>query len=203
VNSEVFVTYCMTIFIASMIPGPSSMLALTQGARYGWAAGVFSGLGIVAASVAQGTVAYILIYQIGGLSPAFLEIIKYVGASYIIYLGVTLFKVESFGVGPDIAFRDNKGGQFKCFYDGIAFAIFNPKALTFFAAMFPQFINGGPITIQHLLVIFFPIMIIAFVCFLFYVLAGKLIMNLVGKSKHIGRFFGGAIVLSGVIFLLS
>lgn len=185
-NNQIFLTYCVTIFIASMIPGPSSMLALTQGARYGWVAGIFSGLGNVVASVSQGIVAYALIYQLGGVSPTFLEIIKYVGASYIIYLGVTLFKVDSFGSGPDIASGINKHGLFKCFYDGFAFAIFNPKALTFFAAMFPQFINGSALNARHIAAIFSPIAIIAFVCFLFYVFAGKLIMNLMKKTQHIG-----------------
>ena len=179
------------------------MLALTQGARYGWTAGIFSGLGNVVASVIQGVLAYTLIYQLGGISPAFLNIIKYIGAAYIIYLGVSLFKVNSFGSGPNAMVENKKQGLLKCFYDGFAFAIFNPKALTFFAAMFPQFVNGKSVSIELVAIIFSPIALIALACFMFYVFAGKLIMSFMSKTQHIGKFFGGIIVLSGIVFLLS
>lgn len=202
-NNQIFLTYCLTIFIASMIPGPSSMLALTQGARYGWIAGVFSGFGNVVASVVQGVVAYALVYQLGGISSEFLNVIKYIGAAYIIYLGVSLFKVNSFGSGPGVMAENKRQGLIKCFYDGFAFAIFNPKALTFFAAMFPQFISDKSVDIGVVAVVFLPIALIALACFMFYVFAGKLIMNFMSKTQHIGKFFGGVIVLSGMVFLLS
>jgi homoserine/homoserine lactone efflux protein len=186
-----------------MIPGPSSMLALTQGARYGWTAGILSGLGNVAASVTQGIISFFAIYQLGELSVISLQVIKYIGAIYIIYLGFSLFKVESFDADPDTMTKSHSENLLKYFSDGFVFAIFNPKALTFFAAIFPQFANGSSTSTSLMIAIFTPIAVIAFMCFIFYVFAGKLIMNLFNKTRHIGKLFGGLIVLSGVLFLLS
>jgi threonine/homoserine/homoserine lactone efflux protein len=186
-----------------MIPGPSSMLALTQGARYGWTAGILSGLGNVFASVLQAVITYIIIWQIGEISVAFLRIIKYTGAAYIIYLGLMLLKIESFDVAPEVTDRSDGNSLIGYFSDGFVFAIFNPKALTFFAAMFPQFVSGGSINVKIVMLIFTPIAIISFSCFIFYVFTGRLVMKVINETRHIGRLFGSLIILSGIIFSLS
>lgn len=195
--------YCFAIFIASIIPGPSSLLALTQGARYGFAAGALSGIGNVLASVLQGVVALAAISQLGKISPESLQFIKVFGAAYIIYLGTTLLKVESFGAAPETSIGVTSISAGKHLWDGFAFAIFNPKALTFFAALFPQFIEGGTITMQLLAIIFLPIASIAFVCFIFYVVAGKALIGLMSSTKHIGKVLGGLIIAAGVFLLMS
>lgn len=195
--------YCFTIFVASIIPGPSSILALTQGARYGLSAGALSGFGNVIASLLQGVIALLVIMQVGRISPIVLEYIKYLGAAYIIYLGAKLLKIESFGADHEAASTEVSVNGCKHLWDGFAFAIFNPKALTFFAALFPQFVKGGEIDPKLIALIFLPIAIIAFVCFIFYVIAGRLLISLMNRTRHIGKVFGGMIILAGCILLLS
>lgn len=202
-DTKILSVYCFTIFIASIIPGPSSLLALTQGARYGLSAGALSGVGNVIASVLQGILALLVISQLGKISPSALELIKYFGAAYIIYLGITLLKVESFGPSPESKAATTSVKGYKHLWDGFAFAIFNPKALTFFAALFPQFIEGGVVSIELLALIFLPIAVIAFACFIFYVIAGNLLIGLMGRTRHIGKIFGGMIIVAGGFLLLS
>lgn len=200
---KILSVYCFTIFVASIIPGPSSLLALTQGARYGLSAGALSGVGNVIASVLQGILALLVISQVGKISPSALEFIKYFGAAYIIYLGITLLKVESFGPSPEAASSATSIKGYRHLWDGFAFAIFNPKALTFFAALFPQFVEGGAISFELLALIFLPIAIIAFACFIFYVIAGSLLIGLMSRTRHIGKIFGGMIIIAGGFLLLS
>ena len=202
-NAKILSVYCFTIFIASIIPGPSSLLALTQGARYGLSAGALSGIGNVIASVLQGVLALLIISQVGKISTSALEFIKYLGAAYIIYLGVTLLKVESFGPSPESKAAAISVKGYKHLWDGFAFAIFNPKALTFFAALFPQFIGGGAVSIELIAMIFLPIAIIAFACFIFYVVAGSLLIGVMSRTRHIGKIFGGMIIAAGGFLLLS
>jgi homoserine/homoserine lactone efflux protein len=202
-NTQLLIAYCTAIFVASIIPGPSSILALTQGARYGFSAGALSGIGNVIASVLQGTVALLVISQVGNISPATLGIIKYFGAAYVIYLGISLLKVKSFGSTVALSKSNDAASSYKHLWDGFAFAIFNPKALTFFAALFPQFVSSSPITGHVIAAIFVPIAVIAFVCFIFYVVAGNLLIGIMGKTEHIGKFFGTMIILAGTSLLLA
>lgn len=195
--------YCFTIFIASIIPGPSSLLALSQGARYGVTAGVLSGFGNVIASVLQGILALFAILQLGTISPESLGIIKVVGAAYIVYLGASLLKVKSFGLASESITEKASVTAGRHLWNGFAFAIFNPKAITFFAALFPQFVVREAITAQLLATIFLPIALIAFICFIFYVIAGKAIIGLMSGTKHIGKILGSLIIAAGAILLIS
>lgn len=145
----------------------------------------------------------LVISQVGKISPSALEFIKYFGAAYIIYLGITLLKVESFGPSPEAASSATSIKGYRHLWDGFAFAIFNPKALTFFAALFPQFVEGGAISFELLALIFLPIAIIAFACFIFYVIAGSLLIGLMSRTRHIGKIFGGMIIIAGGFLLLS
>ncbi|ABM57806.1 hypothetical protein Veis_2056 [Verminephrobacter eiseniae EF01-2] len=81
------------------------------------------------------------------------------------------------------------------------FAPFNPKALLFFAARLPQFIDRRQIGMQNLLLIFNPIGQIASACFMAYALAGVAIRKILGKSRHGGKVLGLSIAMAGVALL--
>lgn len=202
-NTQSLIGYCTAIFIASIIPGPSMLLALTQGSKFGVVAGSFTAIGNVAASIMQGIIALVIIIHVGQLSPTMLFSIKIVGAIYIIYLGTTLLGVSDFGEPKKEDFEREKAGVIRCVWDGFAFAIFNPKALTFFAALFPQFVQGGEITAHTVAIIFVPITTIAFICFMIYVVAGNALFRMFGYSKHIGKFLGGGIIFAGISLVFS
>ena len=179
------------------------LLALTQGSKLGITAGVFSAFGNVVASVTQGIVALFFIVKAGQLSPSLLFAIKIIGAAYIVYLGTTLLSVSGFGEPAKTTLVKERFVARKCVWDGFAFAIFNPKALTFFAALFPQFVRSGEVTAQTIFIVFAPIVIIAFICFMSYVVAGVALFRLLGSSKHIGKLLGGGIILAGISLLFS
>lgn len=202
-STTAFILYCMTIFTASIIPGPSMLLALTQGSRFGWAAGAMSALGNVIASLVQGIVALLIVVEIGQLSSTVLWALKIAGAAYIVYMGITLLSLQGFGEPPGEDTAPPAGNLTAHLWNGFAFAIFNPKALTFFAALFPQFVSSEPISTPALATIFLPIAVIAFGCFMLYVTAGKLLMRLLGATQHIGKILGGSIILAGAGLLLT
>ena len=200
---HLLIIYCTTILIASMIPGPSSLLAIRQGVQFGMVVGTISALGNVIASLLQAIIAFFIISQIGKISTTLLFIIKLIGSAYIIYLGITLLKVHSFSNALDDNDNKKDNNYIKHCFDGFAFAIFNPKAIMFFAALFPQFVDGGMLNLQNILLIFVPIGSIAFVCFMVYVLAGSALFRLFGASPHIGKIFGTSIILAGLALLVS
>lgn len=201
-DTRLLLIYCMTIFTASMIPGPSSMLALAQGARYGIWAGTLSGIGNAIASICQAAIALLAITQIGNLSTSTLAIIKYIGAAYIIYIGIGLLKVESFSHPNETRLKGDSPNSLSHVWNGFSFAIFNPKAITFFAAFFPQFIDQGTPTQPQIIAIFAPIALIAFICFIFYAIAGHALMKVMDRTRHIGKIFGGLIIGAGILMLL-
>lgn len=201
---DLFLAYCTTLFVASIIPGPAMLLALTKGNRDGLRAGVLAASGNVIASVIQALIALMVIIEIGGISPLFLAVLKYAGAGYIIYLGIGLFRARALAAPPPAAAptappRRPTASDIGCFRDGFAFALFNPKALTFFAALFPQFIAAGQgHSLAGIFLVLAPVAVIAFLCFMAYVYAGKTLFRALGASRVVGKIFGGAIILTGL-----
>ena len=76
------------------------------------------------------------------------SIVKYVGAAYLIYLGVmTLLKKRQPEVNPKIEQKSLR----RLFVDGIVVNVLNPKTALFFLAFLPQFAEPGHFTEQALL----------------------------------------------------
>jgi len=144
VTFELWMIYAVAAVGLSLTPGPNGLLSLTHGVRFGAARTVFTVLGgvcgflvLVAASLAG----------LGALlaaSEAAFTAAKWVGAAYLVYLGVRLWKAPPPAVstaGGDGVDRDASAARL--FTQGFLVAATNPKALIFFAAFLPQFMVPG------------------------------------------------------------
>jgi len=132
--------------VTILSPGPGVTLTLTNSIRYGMyetfggILGIAFGALIVAAISATG-----LGIVLAASATAF-TIMKYIGAAYLIYLGVKMWRTppltttESAALKPSIRMR---------FLEGITLQLSNPKAIFFFLSIFPQFIdNSKPYALQ-------------------------------------------------------
>jgi homoserine/homoserine lactone efflux protein len=201
---ELFAAYCSAIFIASIIPGQSMFLALLQGSYYGILAGFFGSIGNVIASLIQATIAYFIIVKVGGISPSIFFYLKIIGAIYIIYIGITLLPIKKFEK-PYAENLQPSASAIKHGADGFLFAIVNPKALAFFAALFPKFVRTNISSTEWLTLptVFIPIAVIAFICFMTYVVAGSNLIKIFNSTKYIGRILGTLVISYGVILAFS
>jgi threonine/homoserine/homoserine lactone efflux protein len=82
-------------------------------------------------------------------SAAAFTIVKYIGAAYLIYLGVrTLFTNDDIDLGTSLTATSTR----RAFYQGITTEVLNPKTALFFLAFIPQFVNPqGSIMVQFML----------------------------------------------------
>ena len=176
--------YITTVFIASIIPGPSMLLALNHGIKYGIKPSVITALGNVAATLVQA------ILTIVGLSILLLKInivftvIKYAGAAYIIYIGIStiLHADNDFGMSQnETAKKKNFIGIFN---ESFLVTIGNPKAIIFFTALFPQFINRSNETAYTSCILVVLLLMITFICMMAYVVFGQNISKILTSTKR-------------------
>jgi threonine/homoserine/homoserine lactone efflux protein len=131
------------------IPGPAVFYVVGRSIGLGRGAGVVSALGI-----AVGTCVHVFAAAIG-LSALLMSsaitfgILKYLGAAYLIYLGVQKIRHEESPGFPASAARARLS---RVFGQGIIVNILNPKTALFFFAFLPQFVNPsrGPVATQIL-----------------------------------------------------
>lgn len=148
-------TFAIMAAVVVMTPGPTVLLALTNGSRFGVRG---AGFGILGAAVSDAVLIAAASLGLGALllaSALLFNLVKWVGVAYLFWLGWQM--VTSSG-----GFRDAGGAMCgRCipppghaiatFRKSFFVAVTNPKGYLFFAAFLPQFISlSEPLAAQYL-----------------------------------------------------
>jgi len=196
----------MTVFIASIIPGPSMLLALDHGARYGLKKSFATAAGNVFATLIQ---ALLALAGLGALLITFKKLfifIKIAGALYLIYLGIRLFFEKKAKLSINTAARDIDKNFLGLFVEAFLLTIGNPKAILFFTALFPQFVNFSEQSFSDILIILSILLLIAFICMLIYSILGAVIRSIGNKktfSSAFNKIFGITFIGLGLGLLFN
>ncbi|OLN22417.1 lysine transporter LysE [Domibacillus antri] len=188
-----FIIVVLTLFL---IPGPAVMLTLAQSVSGGRRNGIFTGLGIAVGDLIH-TLALVL-----GLSAVLMtsahafEIIKYLGAAYLFYLGVRAFieKSAAFTV-PSV----HRVSARRSFQQAVLTEVLNPKTALFFLTFLPQFVRPDNVSVVIQLLILgltFVGLSIAYTTLIAF-LAG-LVSQWLSRNKTIARWQGK---VGGVVYL--
>ncbi|HEY8565651.1 MAG TPA: LysE family transporter [Beijerinckiaceae bacterium] len=141
-NLDLWLIYCVAAVGLSLTPGPNGLLSLTHGACFGFRPTIATVLGgalgfflLIAASLAG----------MGALlaaSERAFTITKWLGAAYLVYLGVKVWRAPAPIIERAVSGQDAPTAEpLRMFYQGLFVAVSNPKALIFFAAFLPQFMT--------------------------------------------------------------
>jgi homoserine/homoserine lactone efflux protein len=119
-------------------PGPGVVMTLTNSLRYGMR-GTFGGiLGIAFGALVVAGISATSLGVLLATSALAFTILKYVGAAYLIYLGIRLWRAAPFKFSETSTQEVSFG---KRFLEGLSLQLTNPKAIFFFLSVFPQFID--------------------------------------------------------------
>jgi threonine/homoserine/homoserine lactone efflux protein len=192
----------MTVFVASIIPGPSMLLALTHGMQYGAKRTIASAMGNVTVTLIQASVSIAGLGTILIASETTFQLIKWAGAAYLIYMGIRMLCSSNMSLSPNELNHTNKWNSIKRMYLQAAFVTAgNPKAIVFFTAVFPQFIDPNAAYLSQFYILISICAFIAFNCFMIYAIGGQKIVSLLSKAtigKYIKRVIGSTFIGVGV-----
>jgi len=144
---QTIMLFMTTALALNLTPGPSILFILSRCLGQGRSAAVASVFGLATASVIQAIATAFGLSALFVYSPLAFDIIKYCGAAYLVYLGVSSFlKGGIAGVTARIS-RVRRRSLMQSYYQGLVADLFNPKLLLFFFAFLPQFVDtnrGAP-----------------------------------------------------------
>ncbi|TIH13778.1 LysE family translocator [Marinifilum sp. JC120] len=203
---EFWSVYVMTVFLASIIPGPSMILALTHGIKYGARRAVATALGNSVASFLQAVVSIAGLGALLAASETAFMLVKYAGAAYLVWLGIGVLLSGGFNFEDSGVQENKRTSTRRLFMQGFCVAAGNPKAIVFFSALFPQFISSGQASLQHFAVLLTLLTVIAFACMMIYACGGEKIKGLLKGTaicKYINTVLGTAFVGLGVSLACS
>ncbi|MFA6010490.1 MAG: LysE family translocator [Desulfobacteraceae bacterium] len=193
--------YTMTVFIASIIPGPSMLLAITHGMQHGARKTMVSAMGNVAVTFIQASISVAGLGTILMASESVFHIIKWAGAAYLIYVGTVMMFSSQTVLTPIEKDSDKRISPSKMFIQSAMVTAGNPKAILFFTAIFPQFINPQTDFVHQYILLMVILTIVAFICFMIYALGGQKIVTLFSRAdagKSMNRIIGGTFIGTGI-----
>jgi threonine/homoserine/homoserine lactone efflux protein len=194
---ETWIYYTLAILVLTASPGPTVLLCISKSVTQGFNMAIYSALGSLMAIIGIMTLSFSGLGLIIASSQLAFTVIKYAGALYLIYLGYKTFTSKAVQCNVEEQHLPFKEKKISLFINGFIVGASNPKAIIFFTALFPQFINNNhPLLIQYFIFV---------ATFSFFELSWLLFYSYVGQksskwilSENRGRFFNK---ITGSIFI--
>ena len=179
-----------------LIPGPAVLYITARSASQGRVAGLVSVLAIETANFMQAVAAALGLSAILLSSALAFDVVKYLGAAYLIYLGIRKLLASDTGAEDEEVKQESLA---RIYWQGFAVNILNPKTALFFFAFLPQFVDPtkGNVVMQNLLLgaIFVGMAIITDSMY------ALLASSLAGKLTGNKRFQKGQRYFAGLVYI--
>lgn len=125
--------------LLNITPGVDLLYVLNKSIAKGFKVGIVASLGISAGCLFHFVLVVLGLSALLEASPTAFLLVKYIGALYLLYLGIAMFLSSKKNTNKK---EDNSKAQYKkIYYSGILINILNPKVALFFITFLPQFIN--------------------------------------------------------------
>ncbi len=125
-------------WLLNLTPGPDVLYIVSNSLRGGARAGMVAALGVFAGCFVHVAIATIGLGALLATSATAFTVIKFIGAAYLLWMGVRLWRASTPGWSPDVAPAEPDMGR--VFRRGFLTNALNPKVALFFLAFLPQFI---------------------------------------------------------------
>jgi threonine/homoserine/homoserine lactone efflux protein len=135
-NLALFVAASLAVIVA---PGPDNIYVLTRGIAQGRKVALASAWGMCSGLLFHTTLAAVGLSAILARSAGALSLVKFIGAAYLVYLGIrALLSREEFSPSVEKIFTVKLRNFF---LQGLTMNLLNPKVAVFFMAFLPQFVS--------------------------------------------------------------
>ena len=197
---ETWIAYVIAAMVVLVIPGPTIILVTSQAIAHGRRAVVPLAAGVTVGDFTAMTLSLLGLGAILAASSALFSLLKWIGAFYLIFLGLKLLRSNSATLEIDsIHAGSSRSSLFK---SAFVVTALNPKGIAFFVVFLPQFINPEVETNHQLLILGATFLIMASInATLYGFFAGHLSDTM--RNSKVSRWFnrcGGSALIGAGIF---
>ncbi len=164
---DTFLLFLITTFVIVISPGPAVIAVTLESASNG-----FKKSFAIITGIALGNVVFFILSATGivaliATSSMLFSIIKWTGVIYLFYLGLNAIFSKTGALNFD-AKRKQQEPSHKAFLRGFILELSNPKALLYFSALLPQFININQALIPQLTILGLITLLLDLICYSVY-----------------------------------
>lgn len=163
------ILYCFIAMAFIMMPGADFTLIMRTTLANGLKAGEITACGIAAGLIVHTTAAVLGLSAIIAKSAFLFDIVKYIGAAYLFYLGVTSFRATDAQERYDATDKaiTVDGNKWKIFMQGVLANVLNPKTVIFYLTFLPQFVVQSKSVMPQLIMLGVILVILSLAWFIF------------------------------------
>ena len=196
---ELWIPFVFAATLILIIPGPTILLVISQAVTHGRRSVIPLVIGVLLGDFTAMTLSLLGLGALMSASAAMFTSFKWIGAIYLVYLGIKLWKLSP----------ENSSGQYNTknssarslFRRSFIVTALNPKGIAFFVAFLPQFIDPFKPAFSQLMLLGGTFLVLATInASLYAIFAGQLgdHMKKGNVRRWFNRFGGGALIGAGI-----
>ena len=197
---EIWTAFVLAAAIVLIVPGPTIILVISQAIAHGRSAVFPLTAGVVLGDFAAMTLSLLGLGAILASSAALFVVLKWIGAVYLIYLGITLWRSKP--QRPQLNQSSSETSRVSLFRRAFIVTALNPKSIAFFVAFLPQFVRMQDHVVEQFFILGATFLFLAGLNAMLYGLfAGQLRDALLNEKVRqiFNRCGGSALIGAGVI----
>ncbi|WP_428682603.1 LysE family translocator [Reyranella sp.] len=195
---ETWAAFAAASSVLLVIPGPTVLLVVSYALGQGWRTALPMAIGVALGDFTAMTLSMLGLGALLATSATLFTILKWVGAAYLVYLGIKLWRA---GGTLDTAPRTDAVSAAKMLGHAWLVTALNPKSITFFVAFLPAFLDPKADFLTQMLVFETTFIVLAFANAFGYALVASRARRLASNPRAIGvvnKVGGGLLVSAGV-----
>jgi threonine/homoserine/homoserine lactone efflux protein len=197
---EIWIAFVLAASLILIIPGPTIILVISHAVAHGRRTVIPLVIGVTLGDFVAMTLSLLGMGAILASSAALFSVLKWIGAAYLMYLGIKLWRSDSQGHGVKVSEPPTSG--LSLLKSAFIVTALNPKSIAFFVAFLPQFVSSRHNTLPQFFILGGTFLFLAALnAGLYALFAGHLRDKL--RNARIRRWFnrcgGGALVSAGIV----
>ena len=203
-NFDLWFAFLMACIVLAVSPGAGAVNMMSITMKYGFRRSVISNLGLQVGNMFNIAIVGVGLGAVLAQSEVAFIAIKWVGAFYLIYLGINKF-TETVDNTDYKGFQQKVSGL-KMFCQSVVVNVTNPKSIVFLVALLPQFIVSSSPHVEQILVLGSTLLTVDMLVMFGYALLASRLTGLVKNRRHMivqNRIFGSVFIGTGSLLALA
>jgi threonine/homoserine/homoserine lactone efflux protein len=195
---ETWLAFAAASALLMVIPGPTILLVISYALGQGWRAALPMAIGVALGDFTAMTLSMLGLGALLAASATIFTILKWVGAAYMIWLGIKLWRAGgSLNAKP----RSDGAGMLRMLGHAWIVTALNPKSIIFFVAFLPQFLDPHADFLTQMVVFETTFLILAFANALGYALIASRARAAIRNERVVGTAnkLGGSLLIGAGI----
>lgn len=196
---EMWMTYILATTLILIIPGPTIILVISQAVTNGRKSVAPLVAGVILGDFTAMTLSILGLGAIMAASAALFTLFKWIGAVYLLYLGIRLWRTNP--KSSSIQHENTAASPLSLFKSSFIVTALNPKGIAFFVAFLPQFISPHSPALSQILILGGTFLFLALVNAALYAIFASQLRETIKRTsvrKWFNRCGGSALIGAGI-----